>query len=174
MNRKKAEKWLSLAYDGELSARRREKLGAHLARHPELVGLQQEWAVIGREFRQRIPQSRKTPEAAWQDVRRTVRLAAGRRRGAAAESSAHVQGRLRWAGALVGLLLVASVGWMWLRSPSPQSVAVARSDRTEVEWVETDLPDGMSMVYEDNETGLTVIWVSVDEEGEGREDERSG
>lgn len=169
MNRQKAERWLSMALDDELSPRRRAKLDAWLAAHPELADLGKEWAAIGDRSRARVTAPPQTPEAAWQDVRRAIRLQADQPHG---EETA-LQGRMKWAGAFAAACLVVMGGWLWVRAPDPAAVgAIADADRTEVEWVETDLPDAMSMVYEDADTGLTVIWVVVHENGE--EDEHAG
>ena len=82
-------------------------------------------------------------------------------------------GRFKWAGALAAVCLLLVGVWSVWRGPDapPYPGAIALADRTEVEWVETDLPDAFSMVYEDADTGLTVIWVMVDEPGE--EDEHA-
>ena len=169
MNRHKAELWLSMALDGELSARRRAKLDAWLAKHPELDDLQDEWRTIGEQTRAQIPRAPQTPEAAWQDVQRAIRLQST----GAPSRHAPIQGRFKWAGAIAAAFLVLAGAWLLLRSPDPIAIdTIAAADRTKVEWLETDLPDAMSMVYEDADTGLTVIWVSIQDNGE--EDEHAG
>lgn len=163
MKRKTAERWLSMAMDGELSARRRAKLDAYLAADPSLAELRNEWVSIGDRYRTATVAPEQTPEAAWQDVRRAIRLQGETPRG----ERIALQSRMKWAGAVAAALLVMMGARMLLRAPDPSVWgAVAAADRTEVEWVETDLPDAMSMVYEDADTGLTVIWVLVHENGE--------
>ncbi len=163
MNRKKAEQWLSMALDGELSARRRARLDAYLAAHPELDDLRNDWQAIGDRYRAAMPPCPQTPEAAWHDVRRAIRVQGDLPHG----EIVTFQGRMKWAGALAAAFLVMMGAWLLVQSPDPGRVGtIAAADRTEVEWVETDLPDAMSMVYEDAETGLTVIWVLVHENGE--------
>jgi len=169
MNREKAERWLSMALDGELSERRREKLEAYLAADPSLADLRNEWVSIGDRYRAVAAEPAQTPEAAWQDVRRAIRLQGEQPRG----ELIAFQHRLKWVGAMAAAFLIITGSWMMWRSPDPAGWGtIAAADRTEVEWVETDLPDAMSMVYEDADTGLTIIWVLVHENGE--EDEHAG
>lgn len=160
MNRIKAQKWLSCALDGELSASRRRRLDAWLAEHPDMVALREDWTKLGVRMRNERPVSGQTPEAAWQDVRRAIRMPGQ----PVAMPSDQKAWRLGWAAACAAVLFVVSAAWWGIQAPSP--APVARADRTTVEWVETDLPGAMSMVFEDETTGLTVIWVLVQENGE--------
>jgi hypothetical protein len=106
-----------------------------------------------------VPQQRV--EAAWQDVQRAIRLQEK------APIPAGYGGSWRWASLTIALIVAAFIGWRWPAAPAPPGgMPIAAADRTIVEWVETDLPDAMSMVYEDEETGLTVIWLLVQENGE--------
>jgi len=161
MNRKKAELWMSMALDGELSPRRVARLEAYLNQHPELMEDRATWKANAEFLRAHCRvASAQTAASAWQDVCRAIRLA---------DSSSHegegFDFRLKWASALAALLLLfAGAGVVYRTLQSPAWTVVAEADRTEVEWVETDLPDAMSMVYEDADTGLTVIWVLVTEE----------
>lgn len=162
MNPRKAEQWLSAALDGELSPRQLERLDQYLSSHPELSALQEQWRALGDTVRSAQEAPGQTPEAAWQDVRRAIRLAGE----TATEESVAMGRRIRWAGAVaVAALLILG---LYALLPSTRMIyqdRIAQSDRTEVEWVETELPDAMSMVYEDEDTGLTVIWVLVAENG---------
>lgn len=162
MNRKKAEQWLSQAMDGELSPRRTQQLEAWLKDHPEEgQAIQSAWKRVGEQLRAVQPLPRQTPEAAWSDVRRELRKIV------ADPEPSKMLWRLSWAGAAVALVFLLVSG-IWLRQGATPGVGsvIAHADRTEVEWVETDLPDAVSMVYEDEKTGLTVIWVWLSENGE--------
>lgn len=167
MNRQHAEQWLSQALDGELSPRRQRKLEAYLAAHPELRQRETEWRAIGAQLHAQLPAPAHTSEAAWQDVQRAIRLQQAGKQAVepSSEAAAGIWLYLRRMGVGAGIVLVALGAWIWLRAPVPGPAAtIAEADRTEVEWVETDLPDAMSMVYEDTETGITVIWVMTDEQ----------
>lgn len=171
MNRLKAEQWLSMALDGELSPRRRAKLDAYLAAHPELADLQKEWAAIGDRYREQTVEPAQTPEAAWQDVQRLIRLHKSTDTPQPQWRPRYV--RIQLAGLAVAALVIGFGFWRLTQLPPDiPFAAIAEADRTEVEWVETDLPDAMSMVYEDADTGLTVIWVLVHDNGE--DDEHAG
>ena len=151
--------------DGELSLRRRAKLDAYLAQNPELQALRDDWASIGSRMQtEPVPRGR-TPEATWANVQRSIRL--GEDPGPAVPDW-HFGSRLRVAGTtMAALLAVLAVAWFTWLAPrdAPQ---VAEREPIEVEWVETDLPDAVSMVYQDQETGWTVIWVMAEEETNGQ------
>ena len=64
------------------------------------------------------------------------------------------------------LLAVAAAGW----GPRPFRAGralpvIARAQASVVEWVETGLPKASTMVYEDQESGMVVIWI-VEQNGE--------
>ena len=167
MNRKIAERWLSAHMDGELPARRRARLEACLAADPELRDLRRTWESLGARCRgDAVELSPSEIERAWYDVRRVIR-------GAAQQPVAERPGltaRMQWAGAWAAVLLVAATGWWWWQGAATvPGGGIALADRTEVEWVETDLPDAMTMVYEHDETGLTVIWVLMGDDDEERD-----
>ncbi len=170
MNPEKAARWLSMALDNELPEARRTQLERYLEQHPELVQLRQQWQQLGEHCRRTAPAPDQTPAAAWQDVQRALR-----QQNAPREAHATIlplRPRWGWLAAAAAVLIMAGV-WGWnLRSPSLDLRPIALADRTQVEWVETDLPDAMSMVYEDSTTGLTVIWVMTSDNGE--EDEHAG
>lgn len=154
MNCEKAQKWISLAMDGELSPRRAARLQAHLATCSGCRKTRDEWASVGVQMRERQIPVVKSPEAAWADVRRAIRNDQEERH---EEEEAWVVGAtLRWAGAAL-LIMILGSGIFLTFQKGP--VEVARAGGTEVEFVETGLPDATPMVYEDSESGWTVIWV---------------
>ena len=66
-----------------------------------------------------------------------------------------------------GLLLLLGAGLWGLRSGSgggSVSEFVGASDAGPVLWVETHVPDSSAVVYEDEQTGITVIWMVTDTE----------
>ncbi len=164
MNGLKAQQLMSLELDGELSARQRLRLERWLARHPEEAHLMKEWEELGARLRNTQSVPRQTPEVAWQDVQRAIRVAEEQE--TTSEFSVR-HWKWGWASACCALLVLVSLSW-WIQLPaSPDgSGIVLRADRTLVEHVETDIPNAISMVYEDEETGLTVIWILVHENGE--------
>ncbi len=163
MNKLKAQQWMSQALDGELSARRRQRLEQWLAAHPEDRVLWDQWQQIGSQLRaavEAVPPLRSSAQA-WAGIRAELddqKAAAGAWTWFGGRSAA-------WAGSLAALLIIATGVWWWsFYTPTPVSTAVAEVDRTQVEWIDTDIESAMPVVYTDAGTGLTVIWVSFDEE----------
>ncbi len=182
MNCRRAEQWLSMAMDGELPPKQEALLREHLAGCASCRALQEEWASLSRALKSGPAPEAQTAEAAWADVRRAIRLQQPQER----EQEMPIWGwRLRWAVALLAVLLLGGALLLVVRQkpmgagemagatpggaggPRPTSETVPSSGRatasgraaTEVEWVETSLPGATPMVYEDKESGFTVIWI---------------
>ena len=168
MNCKKAEQWISMALDGELPAEKAQQLQEHLAGCPACRQLEQEWKACGDVIRSQVAETAQTPEAAWADVRRAIRLQTPEQP-VAAPMVFHW--RIQAASVIVMLLVigvgvfllgrVGKTGQQTAASATPQSAALAKAalPATEVEWVETSIPDAAPMVYEDSSSGMMVIWV---------------
>ena len=166
MNCHKAEELLSRAMDGELSPDERAALDAHIAVCPGCRALRDEWSQFGAYMRQEKAEPVQTAEALWADVQRTIRLQGNRQ--ADADDVPVFGWRLRWAGAMVVAVLlgVSGVG-LWRANKPVIETARNVEQGAEVEFVETDVPGASPMVYQDAETGWTVIWVAgMDESAE--------
>ncbi len=161
MKRERAAYWLSQALDGELSPRRLRRLEKLLTEDPALADLQEQWLAIGQSCRAQSVEPPQTPEAAWQNVQRAIRLSQDEV--AEPTPTAVVGGLWRWGLSVAAVLLLFAGTWWGLRPTGEPWATVPVAERTQVEWVESDLPDAISMVYEDEDTGLTVIWVMMDD-----------
>ena len=165
MNRKRAERWLSLYLDGELDARRSSRLQQWLARDTELQHLLDDWRRTGRLLQDR-PVPTVDPDQAWHDVRRIVRSDVPEARGRFMSGASWAAPRV-WLGAAAAVLVMCGALWI-LAGHSGRTARLAAADPAqapaEVEWAETSLPGASTMVYRDEETGLTIIWlVEADE-----------
>ena len=161
MKREQLEEWLSRDLDGELDAATRARLERALAEDPDLAARAESWRRIGRELRELPVPGRPTPEAMWQDVRRAIRVAESDER----DQRSVFGWRMIWAAAAVVLLLGVPVGIRLAGRPGVR-VAAASVPAVQVEYVETDLPGASTLVYQDEETGCALVWVSQDEPGE--------
>ena len=155
--------------DGELSPRRAARLQAHLDVCPGCLKIRDQWVSVGVRLRERKIPAPKAPEAAWADVRRAIR--AGQADRHEAEETWAIGAPLRWAAAAL-LVMILGSGVFLTRQKG--AVGVARAGATEVEFVETGLPDAMPMVYEDSESGCTVIWVVEANGKKGRKAKHAG
>lgn len=161
MNCDKAQRWLSRRLDGELSPGRDARLQAHLADCPACRELESAWRALGVSLNERKIPTGPAAEAAWLDVRRAIRAGEA---GPQERAPDWIFGsRWQWAFATLTLLLVVGGGW-WVANRPDARARLARQPATEVEWVETDLPGATPMVYRDEETGCTVIWIVEAEE----------
>lgn len=171
MNADKARQWTSRAMDGELSSRRKQKLNRWLEAHPEEQGLMHQWRQAAICLRTTVSNSPSpdTPERAWAVIRAQLPASPATPWGWWRPGSA----RLAWSAAFAAAAFLAMVAWWQARGPILPSVAIAAEDQTEVEWVESDVAGAMPVVYTDADTGLTVIWVSFDDE-RGEADPHAG
>jgi anti-sigma factor RsiW len=163
MNRRKAERWLSRHLDGELDARRSALLERWLADEPALRARAETWKAEGEQLR---TLAGEVPDAAtgWADVR--TALARARTDGAEQETTTAFGSRWSWSTAMVVLLLAAVGLGLWSQRRGVKVVASEAAEPLEVEWAETELPGASTMVFRDEETGLTVIWLVEDGDAE--------
>lgn len=160
MNRKKIEELLSRGLDGELSPAERGELDRLLAVDPELKKLEGEWTSYAEALRaQPVPAAATSAEAAWADVQRAIRLDSSRNEPV---ETGVFRWRLGWAGAIIALVLLgfSTIALRQVLTPAPQEEQAGLNKDVQVEFVESDLPGASPMVYEDVETGWTVIWVA--------------
>lgn len=151
MNCRQAEKALSRHLDGELPEPQVDALERHLSDCAACRETAAEWRGYGEAIRTGAPAKTPDPTAAWHDIRRTLR-----NRG---DSEPVATPRpwwtrpLPWAGAAASLALLA-VGYLTLGPIDPRA-----PNGTAVEYVETGLPDASTLVYVDDESGWTIVWV---------------
>ncbi|MEZ5277011.1 MAG: zf-HC2 domain-containing protein [Opitutaceae bacterium] len=151
MNCRQAEKALSRHLDGELPEARVEALERHLSECATCRDTAAAWAGYGEAMKAGAPAPRPDPIAAWYDIRRTLR---NREESRPAETVPAWWARpLPWVGTAAALALLA-VGYLSLRQTDPRP-----STGTTVEYVETGLPDASTLVYVDDESGWTIVWV---------------
>jgi len=160
MNCRTAQKWISAAMDGELSPRRRARLDRHLETCAGCRAAREAWGGYGVRLKAGVPPA-PPAEQAWLDIRRAIRTSRPE-----PEPAGVPWARLRWAVA-AAVVLLAAVSVPLFRRAGPAEQAGGAAPRTEVEMVETSLPGAMMMVYEDEESGMTMIWV-VEANGEER------
>lgn len=151
----KARAWMSRELDDALDERRIERLNEHLAVCADCRDIREKWLKLRVAWRNQQPTEIPSDEAMWADVRRAMRST---ERAVMRESTgwwtAWGLPRVLAAVTVFGVLLAAGLYNVWRQQPIQATTMV-----TVVEYVETELPNAAPMVYQDNETGWTVIWV---------------
>ena len=148
-------KRISRFMDGDLTPSERARLEQELARSPDLYRIQMDYHKLGELLREQEVPIGQTPEAAWADIRRSIRLEQSESKA----RSVMPGSRLKWVVAMGSVVFVILGGGI-LRILSSATIEQV----TEVEWVETEVPGAMTMVYQDDETGLTVIWMMEEDD----------
>lgn len=148
-------KRVSRFIDGDLTPSERARFEQELAQSPDLTRLQMDYHKLGEFLRgQEVPIG-QTPDAAWADIRRSIRLAKSDSKARRVMPGS----RLKWVVAMGSVCFVLLGGGIVRNLISPTIEQV-----TEVEWVETEVPGAMTMVYQDDDTGLTVIWMMEEDD----------
>lgn len=167
MKRKKLEQTVSRYIDGELSRGAADRVRESLQHDDELQAAEKEWDTIRTLLcSQPIPPI-QTSEAAWADIQRELRRAEGDGR----EGWPVFDSRFKWATGMMTTILLAGVVWFvsnWearnpkvaaLENQGDANTVDAIGGAVEVEWVEAELPGSTSIVFQDEDTGVTVIWL---------------
>jgi anti-sigma factor RsiW len=152
------QKVLSRYIDGELQGTKSSRMTADLESDASMREVQAEYSAIGDRLRDLETPEAPPVEKMWSDIQRDIRLGTNPGEDATAFGS-----RLRWAGGTVATVLALMMVWIVMQSGFFGSEAYAAA--AEVEWVETDVPNASTMVYLDDDTGMTVIWILEQEEG---------
>ena len=158
MNCEQAREQISAMMDGELDAQEPGLLQAHIDACADCRKMKEEWASYTGFMKERFIPATQTPEAAWADIRRAIRLQAPAKKEAA--FGWVFQRPIQWAS--YALLLAVVMTGLVLIKRTPEhggDVAGTHSSSTEVLSVETGLAGAGTMVYEDAESGWMVIWV---------------
>lgn len=163
MNCKKARMWISADLDGELSPREKALLEAHLAGCATCRRMREKWGQFGIRMRTAPAPAAPSSEAAWEDIRRTIRTIPRERR--IIDASWVFGPGLKWA--VAALLVIALGAGIFGVRPRGRSLQAEAPPAAEVELVETGLPGASPMVYEDAESGWMVIWIVEGNHGGG-------
>jgi anti-sigma factor RsiW len=161
MNCNRAQEWISAQRDGALDPARTEPLKAHLAACGACRAFALSLDTAARLLRERPAPAGPTPEAAWADVQRALRQQPSTAPVFAPmwEWLGNRPWRLAGTAAACGVIAFTAV-WRLATPAVPVPVPTpAAPHTTEVLHVATGLADASTMVYEDEETGWTVIWV---------------
>ena len=158
MNCEHAREKISAMMDGELDAQEAGLLQRHIDQCADCRKMKEEWASYTGFMKERFIPAAQTPEAAWADIHRAIRLQAPAKKEPA---FGWFLGRpVQWASYIL-LLAVVTTGWFLMKRIPEHGgdTAGTRGPSTEVLSVETELAGAGTMVYEDAESGWMVIWV---------------
>ena len=146
---------MSRLLDGELSPNDADRLHNFLDRNPEAMDWMESNQLVHDST---SPAPSVDIDAAWQDIKTSLEKS---------EAAASDSGKLlhfpvffQVLGYAAALTLFGSIVWTsFLRSPIADTERYAASESV-VEFVDTEIPDASPIVYTDEASGWTVVWVA--------------
>ena len=163
MNVKEAELLYSRYLDNELNAEETDLLLDYMANHPDWVGELEDWRRMGDRMRQDVQAVEVDVDRAWSEIQAGIHA---EKKAATVISDSHPAERpklvrfyqwLSYSGAAAAAIVI---GWlsMVLFNGIP-SHSEADYLAAAVEYVETDIEGASSVVYVDQDSGWTIVWV---------------
>ena len=159
MNCQEAELLISQSLDGELdSPASQSLLQEHLESCPACRNRAQTWRNFGQFMRQDEISAPPPAEAAWREIRREIQSGESPRAEEIPGKTATASPWFWRAPAAMAALLALSLG-LYFVLPSSKENATAYADATVVEFMETEIPGAGTLVYVDEDSGWTILWV---------------
>ena len=103
-------------------------------------------------------------EAAWREIRRGIQSEESPQSDEIPEKTATASPWFWRAPTAIAALLALSLE-LYFVFPSSKENAPAYAETTEVEFMETDIPGAGTLVYIDQDSGWTILWVVESAEG---------
>jgi len=141
--------------DGELSSGEAERLHKFLERNPDAIDWMESNQILS-ESVQSTPAV--NPPSVWEEIHASIK------EDTECENTSPKLIRFPLLAPLLGaaaaVALVASLIWTNLPSSSPEVTERYAASQSVVEYIDTDIPDASPVVYTDEISGWTVVWVA--------------
>lgn len=160
-----AQLMMSRLMDGELSKDDADRLHQYLETNPGAIG----WMESSQVMAESTGTSEPTDsQSAWENIRQAINQDSQHE-----EKSSNLirfPSFFQILGVAAAIALVGSIVWTNLPSSQPEITQRYAASQSVVEFVDTDIPDASPVVYTDEISGWTVVWVAemdpiVDETG---------
>jgi len=150
-----AQLLMSCLMDGELPADDADRLYQFLEANPDAI----DWM----ESNQAIADSNRAveyadPQTSWEKIRTAISKDTGDK--GASSKLIQFPPLFRVLGIAAAIALVASIVWKNLPSTQMEVTERYAASQSVVEFVDTDIPDVSPVVYTDEISGWTVVWVA--------------
>ncbi len=150
-----AQLLMSQLMDGELSSPDADRLNDYLEQNPGAI----EWMESNQLAENATHEAPEVDVAsAWKDIERSI------------NRTPHAQkdsGKIIWLpvfyramGAAAAIAVMGSLVWMNFRGPPEAITERYAASESVVEFVDTGIPDASPVVYTDEASGWTVVWVT--------------
>ncbi len=148
---------MSQLMDGELTAIDANRLQEYLETHPEGM----DWMESADRARVAVFEKKDTADtdAIWQGVEEQIETGTSSSEDSKDNTIAIFPYIYKTLAAAAAIGIVATASWLGLTNRSSSEETFASNDSV-VEFVDTEIPDASPMVYTDEESGWTVVWVA--------------
>ena len=153
---KKKARILSRYIDEELNPEEASHLRRLIDADPELHALQRDWGRIGQWARERA----HSLPLDIDEAKRSVLASIGEYPNPSqTDSSPATPSIWVWVAGLTAFAAAAALAIIFFNTPSLPSQKQAAIEPTRIEYVATDIPNASTIVFVDEQTGWTVVWV---------------
>jgi predicted anti-sigma-YlaC factor YlaD len=151
MNCKQAQEWISRSMDGDLCTADQEVIEKHLIQCPSCRQIQDHWMAAAQLLKQTAHVKIPDAEETWEEIRSQLDQHETVSRG----NLLPFPSIIRWASAAAAVIAISLGVRFVVQEPSLETYAF----HNEVEFVETDIPNSSPVVYVDDESGWTIVWI---------------
>lgn len=147
---------MSRLMDGELSPEDADRLHDYLEDHPEAIDWMESSQVLSESIKSTVETDSRS---AWENIRDAI----GEDRENETPPPANTirfPSLFRMLGAAAAVVLVGSLIWNHLNRSETEITERYAASQSIVEFVDTDIPDASPVVYTDEISGWTVVWVA--------------
>lgn len=159
LSESEAQRMMSRLLDGELSSKEAESLHEYLEDHPEAMDWMESCDLVENAATDRVISNEQADAAtAWESISREI--FEEREDPDNASNLIFFPLLFKVAGIAAAITLVATLLWFNLAKNSEQMTERYAASESVVEFVDTDIPDASPIVYTDEQSGWTVVWVT--------------
>lgn len=155
LSESEAQLMMSRLMDGELSPQDAERLHTFLEGNPDAIDWMESNQILSESAQSTAPVN---PPSMWEEIRAAIKEETE------IENTSPKLIRfpllLPLLGAAAAVALVASLIWTNLPKSSSEMTERYAASQSVVEYIETDIPDASPVVYTDEISGWTVVWVA--------------
>jgi len=159
LSESEAQLLMSRLLDGELSPQEANSLHLYLGRNPEAIDWMESCDLVENAIAERTRRvDQINTVSAWESIRHEIPNE--QEKPDDSQNLVFFPILFKVAGIAAVLALLATLLWFNLPNEGEQMTERYSASESVVEFVDTDIPDASPIVYTDEQSGWTVVWVT--------------